>query len=506
MLEVAALKKLKKFRQGVYDLFLKRSDASFELVDALSSNTQAKHVVELSLNPHYRRNYCSITRSIDEFYADPSEQAHSKQNNAAVTLLAQQCPPLTERPFHLIAVDCTPNERLFSPTLEDRSPVYTPRPAIAGNKPITIGHQYSVAVYLPEKSSSKVPPWVIPLSAQRVHTEQNGTLLGMDQISAVVQLKDFKDTLCVSVADSAYSTPACLLEANQHAHLVHISRLRTNRTLARALRTNSTLARFFKTKKISKKKRGRPKKYGDVFRLSEEATWGLALESTEIAVISAKNYAQTIKIEGWDNITLYGPEKIEPFRVVRIRIFKENGEPLFKRALWVVISGQRCHELSLQDIFESYRQRFDIEHFFRFGKTRLMLDQFQTPEAEHEEAWWQYCMFAYTQLYLGREIARNHPRPWEKYLSSFKAANDEVFSEGSTLEEHNQTIETRPIEIAPTQVQKDFSRIIREIGTPAQPPKLRHKSEGRKLGTTQSRRERHKIVYKTGKRPLNDTG
>ncbi len=506
MLEVAALKKLKHFRQGVYDLFLKRSDASFELVDALSSNTQARCVVELSLNPSYRRNYCSITRSIDEFYENTSKQAHAKQNNAVATLLSKQCPPLTQRPFHLIAVDCTPNERLFSPTLEDRSPVYTPRPAIAGNKPITVGHQYSVVVYLPEKSSSKAPPWVIPLSAQRVHTEQSGTLLGMDQISTLVQLKDFKDTLCVSVADSAYSTPACLLEANQHVHLIHISRLRTNRTLPRALITDSTVARFLRPKKISKRKRGRPKKYGDVFRLSEEATLGRSLESAEIEVVSAKGYVQAIKIEAWDNITLYGPEKIEPFRVVRIRVFKANGELLFKRALWVVVSGQRCHELSLQDIFKSYRQRFDIEHFFRFGKTRLMLDQFQTPETEHEEAWWQYCMFAYTQLYLGREIARNYPRPWEKYLPAFKAANDEVFLEESALEEGNQTIEQRPIEIAPTQVQKDFSRIIQEIGTPAQPPKLRHKSEGRKLGETQPRRERHNIVYKTGKRQFNDTG
>lgn len=162
MLE-AAIHKLKDFRQRTYNLFSKRSDASFELVDALSSNTQATHVVELSLNPHYRRNYCSLTRSIDEFYSDTKPQGRAAKNNAMAVLLADQCPPLTQRPFHLIGVDCTANERLFSPTLEDRSPVYTPRPAIAGNKPITIGHQYSVAVYLPEKLLPKTPLWVIPL-------------------------------------------------------------------------------------------------------------------------------------------------------------------------------------------------------------------------------------------------------------------------------------------------------------------------------------------------------
>ena len=49
-------------------------------------------------------------------------------------------------------------------------------------------------------------------------------------------------------------------------------------------------------------------------------------------------------------------------------------------------------ELSLSDIFLSYRQRFDIEHFFRFGKTRLLMNKIQTPDVRHEEAWWQLVM------------------------------------------------------------------------------------------------------------------
>jgi len=43
-------------------------------------------------------------------------------------------------------------------------------------------------------------------------------------------------------------------------------------------------------------------------------------------------------------------------------------------------------------------ERLDIEHFFRFGKTRLLMDKIQTPDVEHEEAWWQLVMIAYTQL------------------------------------------------------------------------------------------------------------
>src|SRR5207244_657319 len=111
-------------------------------------------------------------RSVDEFYPDASVEGHRVQNKTMGALLSEQCPPLEKRSFHLFAVDCTSNERLFSPTLLDRSPVYTARPTVPSNKPMTIGHQYSVVAYLPEKPSQQTPPWVIPLSSERVSTEE----------------------------------------------------------------------------------------------------------------------------------------------------------------------------------------------------------------------------------------------------------------------------------------------------------------------------------------------
>src|SRR5277367_1039480 len=117
--------RIKQFREKIYQFFPCRRDAAMELVDSLASNTEAKSVVELSLNPLHRRNYCSITRAIDEFYAEASLDAHCAQNQAVGALLSGQCPLLEKRAFRLFAVDCTSNERLFSPTLFDRSPVYT---------------------------------------------------------------------------------------------------------------------------------------------------------------------------------------------------------------------------------------------------------------------------------------------------------------------------------------------------------------------------------------------
>jgi hypothetical protein len=108
-----------------------------------------------------------------------------------------------------------------------------------------------------------------------------------------------------------------------------------------------------------------------------------------------------------------------------------------------------------------------------------LINKFQTPEVEHEEAWWQLTMLSYTQLYMARQLANDLPNPWEKWLPEFKSDREEK---------------------SPSQVQKGFGRIIQEIGTPAQPPKPRKKSRGRSQGETQSKRQCQKVVYKGKKR------
>ncbi len=169
---------LKNFRDKIYhkiyQLFPSGQDAAMDLVDSSSSNTSATSVVELSLNSLHRRNYCSITRVIDEFYSPIDLSKNQQQNKEATRILSEPCITRSVRQFHLFAVDITPGPRVFSPTLTDRGYVYSPNNSIAGNKPITVGHQYSIAAYLPEKASALSSPWVVPLSCERIKTDQKG--------------------------------------------------------------------------------------------------------------------------------------------------------------------------------------------------------------------------------------------------------------------------------------------------------------------------------------------
>ena len=144
--------------------------------------------------------------------------------------------------------------------------------------------------------------------------------------------------------------------------------------------------------------------------------------------------------------------------------------------MWLIVMGDKREQISPTVAYSSYRQRFDIEHMLRFGKQRLLMTQFQTPDVKHEENWIQFVLLAYAQLWATRELARHLPKPWERYL---KQSNDKI--------------------VTPSVVQRDFQRIISEIGTPARPPKPRGNSIGRLTGQVQRRRTKQPVVKKQSK-------
>ena len=93
-----------------------------------------------------------------------------------------------------------------------------------------------------------------------------------------------------------------------------------------------------------------------------------------------------------------------PFRLLRIVVKDEKGKIIWK-PMWLLVIGQERNQLSLEDVYSSYRQRFDMEHLFRFGKQKLLMKSYYTPEVEHEENWFQLTLLAYVQLWAARKLA-----------------------------------------------------------------------------------------------------
>ena len=158
---------LEQFRQELYERISSRADALMDLVDALSSNTTARSVVELSLSPLFRQGYGSVYTAIRNFsVADPLQAALGEgeaQEQGLRRLIAPYLPHPEQRPFWLFGLDVTPLPRPFAQTLADRTFVHQSNP-VKGGLPVTIGHPYSAVVALPERVRPHDPPWVVPLS------------------------------------------------------------------------------------------------------------------------------------------------------------------------------------------------------------------------------------------------------------------------------------------------------------------------------------------------------
>ncbi len=452
---------LVQFRHRLYQNFTNRADTLMELVDALCSTSSARSVVEYTLTPCFRRTYSTLYKALAEWTWDEGHLAR---------LLAPFLPPPRQRSFWLLGVDVTPQPRPFAQTLPDRGLVYQPNP-LAGTTPVTIGHQYSSVALLPEGRAHRSPAWVVPLSTARVASADDKEGLGAAQIDALLldPALPFHGELCVEVADSKYSKPAYLHAHRQHANLVTIVRVACNRTFYRQAQDDAQPSRA-----------GHPTWYGARLALSDPSTWPPSDTHALSAHLSRRGKRYRVEIMTWNNCLMRAQRKPKllpmqryPFTLVRIVFYDQAGKEAFRRPLWLIVLGQRRQELNHFDIYHAYARRYDLEHFFRFGKQHLLLANFQTPDTEREESWWQLAHIAYAQLWLARDAVVALPRPWERNLPSIQTG-----------------------QISPSLAQRDFGRIIRQIGTPAQPPKPRGISAGRRCGTRLPPRPRQQVVVK----------
>lgn len=466
MITTSHTNELKQFRQQLYQNFDNRADTLMELVDAICSNPHARSVVEYSLTPCFRRSYSTIFKAINEITWDDLMLAR---------LVAPYLSQPQQRAYWLLGSDVTPQSRQFAYTLADRGVVHQPNP-IKGNKPITIGHQYASTGLLPEAEAAVSPSWIVPLMTRRVTTNEDKELVGSEQINALLTdpKLPFGDSFCVDVADSSYSKPACLYSKRQQPRLVSITRLRGNRVLYQ---------RFVPEAEAVSSGAGRPQQYGERFALREPDTWHEPDETVTFSERSRRSKVYRVEIKAWHNMLMPGknkPQRIPmyryPFTLVQVIRYDDKGNLVCKQPLWLLAIGEDRHELNAREIYGVYGQRYDLEHFFRFGKQKMLLASFQTPEDVREEKWWQLVHLAYVQLWLARHVARCLPRTWERNLPAMK---------------HRL--------MSPTLVQRDFGRIIRQIGTPAQPPKPRFISPGRPKGMKLPPRPRLKVVIKSQK-------
>lgn len=458
-------RKLSEFRHAIHKHFSYRADAAIELLDALCSNQSASSVVELSLNPLFRRGHDSLFKAIQESLGrlNRSEESSASVGHL-IELTGQTVPSPREVPYQVFGVDCTSIGRVHARTLEDRSFVHQPT-VMNRQKPVTIGHSYSMIAALPHRHTDDAR-WSIPLDMARVSSDSNALDVGVSQVEAIMsnEAVEWHGQLSVSVADSAYGVKRFLHPIQVYASLVSVVRVRPNRV-------------FYQSPTTSPQGRckGHPRWYGERFALKESDTWHPPDAEMDLQEFGKKGII-TVHLQSWSNMLMRGsrehPMHTHPFTLVRVERRNGQGQPIGK-VMWLIVMGDLRDQIDLHEAYLAYRQRFDLEHTFRCLKQNLLLDAFQTPEVEHEQAWLSLVILAYGQLWAALPISIETPKPWEPT----KVRPDEA-------------------RIPPSKVMLDWNRIIRLVGTPAEQLKPRGKSPGRQLGQIQTRRTRPPVVKK----------
>jgi len=456
------------FRNSLYPLFPNRRDAIFELMDANSaSNGNAQSVVQLSKSPFFNREYPSITDAISTGLKDVKWPDIEK--------ILWNFGRSAKTNYHRFIVDCTPNDRLYAKTLEDRSIVHKPNPA-PSNKPICAGHEYSVVAYAPEGNSTERKRWLVPSSTKRVPSDQKGHEFGMTQLTDVIANFGLEDEMCVSIGDSAYSTPFCHQAISTKDNRIHIARLRSTRNV-------------FELYQGDQNDKGRKKRFGRKMALSKPNTHLPHDDDLTFTETSKRGKRLCYNVKSWNTLVFRGSKKFKaeqfPFRLIQVNVADEEQKTVFKKPMWLITFGEKRCEIPLKECVDNYRDRYDIEHYFRFGKQRLLLDSFQSNKAKHDENWWKLCALSYFQLFLSKEIAGAIPEPWERYLPEFKnQASNQLVSASFA--------------------QRGFEKVLQAVGTPAKVPVPRGNPTGRKLGQTQEKAMVHPINFKYNQQDNNE--
>jgi len=471
-----------QFCQNLLSFFDKNGKAIVNLIVALASNTGAKSVIELALNPVYFFQYSSICDAIDDVFKCKSQDATPDEKTKARLVFDKKSqavfkdflPPLWKDKYRLLNNDVTPIIRAHSPTLKDKVFVHTANNVISGNKPISIGVNLSVIGLSARENDVS---WNLPLSMLKVPINLKSTEFAAQQLEIIVKNKElFENDSFICASDSAYCTKNFTHPTYDLTQLINIVRIAGNRNV------------FQQFDGVQHQGRGRHTEYGNTFKLNDATTHSQPNQTVEFEIVLKKKQRKCKVIaKQYNNMIISGSRSHKmsdkPFNLISIDVFDiQTNEKVFAKTLWLTVWGHKRNEVTINDVYEAFRLRFDIEFFFRLGKQKLLLDKFQTPDTEHLENWFEIVKHSYWLLYLSRNEGKNIVHKWEKYLPKYNNQNVKELDYYSTK--------------TPTQTQRAMPEIICGFAKKLLIPKTRNKSSGRKSGEKQSPRKRYEVVKK----------
>jgi hypothetical protein len=455
----AVLGDLAWFRREFYVSLTARSDALFELTDAvLCADGPVTSLVELTLLAEHRRGHGAMYDALAAGRVEPERLRRA--------LTSLPLPTVSGR--IVLAVDVSPWLRPDAPTSSDRLFCHVYGRA-KGNAQLIPGWPYSFVAALETGRTS----WTAVVDAVRLGPVDDATAVTADQLRAVLDRLITAghwqpgDPDIVIVADTGYDiTRLAHVLADLPVELV--GRLRSDRVL-----------------RLPKPPRGpgatgRPPKHGPEIALNKPMTWPTPQHTTSTETTRYGTAAAT----SWDRvhprlthrgcwIDHTGELPIIEGTLIRLQVEHlpgdRNPKPVW---LWTSTTGATAADVDRW--WQSFLRRFDLEHTFRLFKQTLgwTTPRIRTPAAADRWTW--LVIAAHTQLRLARPLVVDLRRPWERPAI--------------------------PGRLTPARVRRGFRNIRPTTLLPARAPKPGRPGPGRPLGSRNRHPATSHDVGKTVKR------
>jgi hypothetical protein len=240
---------------------------------------------------------------------------------------------------------------------------------------------------------------------------------------------------------------------------------------------------------------GRTLRHGEPVKCDDPATWAspdlqadaASARHGPLAVMAWARLHQAIHrgCGGWQN---WPPRQEFPIiagTLIRLAVTRTapGYAPLDPMWLWASDPGAGLDEQAAGTLWQAYLRRFDLEHAFRFIKSRLGWDKPMLRDPAAADRWTWLIIACYAQLWLARTLAADIRLPWQRPQAG--------------------TGELR--ELTPGRVRAGF-RLVREtLGTPASVAKPAKPGPGRPQGSKNKRKApRHPVGKTNPKTRTND--
>jgi hypothetical protein len=458
--EARAQERLAAFRAELYRCFTARRDELFELADAvLCADGPVRTLAGLSLAPEHRRGHGALYDAVNHGQISIGRLRRS---------LAGLPLPRAADGRLMLAVDVSNWLRPGAATSPGRLFCHVYGRA-RGQAQMIPGWPYSVIAALESGRTS----WTAVLDAVRLGPDGDETEVTAAQVRDVVTRLIAAghwragDLAILVVFDAGYDvTRLAWLLADLPVDL--LGRLRSDRVmqLPAPPRQPATV--------------GRPRKHGGELALADDATWP-APQITTTTVTSRYGMAVTA---AWHRVHPRlthraawlgheGPLPVIEGTLIRLQVDHLPGDR-DPKPVWLWFSATGADPASVDQMWQAFLRRFDLEHTFRLFKQVL---GWTTPKIRGPHAadrWTWLIITVHAQLRLARPLAADLRLPWERPAP--------------------------PGRLTPARVRRGFRNIRATMPCPAGAPKPGKPGPGRPPGSKNRRPAPRHDVGKTTRR------